>query len=91
MARGWGEEHAGDQLARLILASLREALASLDDERSSRLEGVHDLTVRIRVLEALVDERDGVLDLLPCPDHGRCVPHATTWIAARLLTGKEAS
>jgi len=30
----------------------------------------------IEVQEKLINERDRVLDLLPCPKHGKCVPFA---------------
>lgn len=34
----------------------------------------------IEVLNLLLDERNRILDALPCPDHGRCVPHVLEFI-----------
>lgn len=35
----------------------------------------------IRVLTALVDERNRVLSAVPCPEHGPCVPYALEQVA----------
>jgi hypothetical protein len=35
----------------------------------------------LRIMEALLNERQKVLDAIPeCKEHGKCVPHALEWI-----------
>jgi hypothetical protein len=36
---------------------------------------VVELRLEIGVADRLIEERDKILDRLPCPLHGRCVPH----------------
>lgn len=52
------------------------------------------LTAKLRVTEALLTERNKVMDAIPpCPDHGgQCVPHALAWVEmakAVVATAKE--
>lgn len=41
-----------------------------------------ELTEELRIVNALLDERNKLLDAIPpCPYHGsQCVPHALNWI-----------
>lgn len=44
---------------------------------------------QLEVADKIIAERDRVLDALPCPTHGRCVPHALEEVA-RLRSGASA-
>jgi len=41
---------------------------------------VEEKDKEIEVLEKLVDERNRILDVLPCPVHGQCVPYVLDFI-----------
>jgi hypothetical protein len=56
---------------------------------STSPQGATDLAAELAVTEALLAERQRVLDAIPpCPTHGaNCVPHALDWVRRRIGAG----
>ena len=42
-----------------------------------------ELIDHIKVQEKIINGRNKILDLLPCPIHGQCVPYVINWIKER--------
>lgn len=51
---------------------LEETIAELNAEIAAK-------DAEIAVADKLIEERNRVLDAIPCAEHGRCVPHAIEW------------
>lgn len=72
------------QLSELEIDNLIEA------HRDDAIHGIEDhfevhsalsqMRHEIRISDQLIAERDRILDALPCPIHGRCVPFVLEWI-----------
>jgi hypothetical protein len=53
-----------------------------ENEMISEGTKYEELKEQLRVCNALLDERQRLLDAIPeCPVHGKCVPYALEWIS----------
>ncbi len=62
------------------LRTARDELRKSSDALKAAAATISALRNEVEVDDKLIAERDKLLDLIPCPAHGRCVPYAMTWI-----------
>jgi hypothetical protein len=78
---------ANDSLA-LTLASYQMTVANMQHMpklMTAKETRIKELEEEVRICDQLLERRNAVLNLLPCPDHGEgCMPYAEDWIKARL-------
>lgn len=83
--RGAAEAHAEAQdraeRAEGEVAQLREDLARVQGVGHKYLDRAERAEAELAVADKLILERNRVLDVLPCPQHGQCVSHALEEIA----------
>lgn len=73
-----------------VAADLAVSIAKLKHQHDVLKARVEELEREVALGDTIIAERNRVLDALPCPLHGQCVPHALDTIkslreAARLL------
>jgi hypothetical protein len=67
-------ERSGDHL---------ELLARMKAERDELRRENKSLKEEIAIDDKLIETRNRILDALPCPVHGQCVPYVLEWIESR--------
>lgn len=74
---GAGREEATSDAAQRVVAELQQAKEALGQARAK----VDDLRREVEVDDRLLEHRTQLLEALPCPLHGPCVPHTLQEIA----------